>query len=236
MNIPQHIAIIMDGNGRWAKKRFLPRVAGHAKGVKRAHEIVEHCSSIGVNVVTLFAFGRENWQRPQEEVSFLMHLLGEQIDKEFFKLHEKNVKIRFIGDRTRLNTHLIEKIEKIELATKNNTQLKLNIALDYSGSYDILQAVNQIRKNNIKGEITEDIFNQFLLSYPDPHPELLIRTSGEMRISNFMLWQCAYSEMYFTNTLWPDFNAKELDKAIIWFNNRERRFGKISEQIDSSLQ
>lgn len=225
----------MDGNGRWAKKRFLPRVAGHAKGVKRAHEIVEHCSSIGVKVVTLFAFGRENWQRPQEEVSFLMHLLGEQIDKEFFKLHEKNVKIRFIGDRTRLNTHLIEKIEKIELATKNNTQLKLNIALDYSGSYDIIQAVNQIRNNDIKGEITEDIFNQFLLSSPDPHPELLIRTSGEMRISNFMLWQCAYSEMYFTNTLWPNFNTKELDKAIIWFNNRERRFGKISEQIISPL-
>ncbi len=231
MKIPEHIAIIMDGNGRWAKKRFLPRIAGHAKGVKRAHEIVEHCSLIGVKIITLFAFGRENWQRPQEEVSFLMQLLGEQIDKEFFKLHEKNVQICFIGDRSRLNTHLIDKINKIEQATCKNSKLKLNIALDYSGKYDLLQAINKIRSANITGEITEEILDSFLLSSPDPDPELLIRTSGEMRLSNFMLWQCAYSEMYFIDTLWPDFKTSELDKAIIWFNNRERRFGKTSEQL-----
>ena len=236
LKIPEHIAIIMDGNGRWAKKRFLPRVAGHAKGVKRAHEIVEHCSSLGVKIITLFAFGRENWQRPQEEVSFLMHLLSEQIDKEFFKFHDKNVKITFIGDRSRLNTHLIDKINKIEHATINNTQLKLNIALDYSGKYDIIQAINKMREAKIEGDITEEIFNKFLLSRPDPDPELLIRTSGEMRLSNFMLWQCAYSEMYFVDTLWPDFKTSELDKAIQWFNNRERRFGKTSEQLETAIQ
>lgn len=228
--IPKHIAIIMDGNGRWAKKRLLPRIAGHVRGVKRVREIVEHCAGIGVSYLTLFAFGRENWKRPEEEVSFLMRLLYEQLDKEFYRLHDKDVKIRFIGDKTRLSSELCTKIAELELLTINNTALNLNIALDYSGKYDIIQAVNRLIVNKIK-HVTEDDFNEHLLTYPDPQPELFIRTSGEFRLSNFMLWQIAYSELYFTNLYWPDFKAAELDKAIRWFNTRERRFGMITEQL-----
>ena len=231
MSVPKHIAIIMDGNGRWAKKRFLPRVAGHVRGVKRVKEIVEHCSSLGVKYLTLFAFGRENWQRPQEEVSFLMGLLLEQLDKEFFKLHDRGVRIRFIGDKSRLRAVIITKIVAIEKLTKKNHKINLNIALDYSGTYDIVQAVNHILKEHKHKEITEELFAKYLLSYPDPAPDLLIRTSGEMRISNFMLWQLAYTECYFTDKLWPDFNVKALDEAIKWFKTRERRFGLTSEQV-----
>ena len=230
--IPQHVAIIMDGNGRWAKKRLLPRVSGHVRGVKRVKEIVRHSADIGIKYLTLFAFGRENWKRPEDEVSFLMKLLYEQLDKEFYQLHEDNVKIRFIGDKTRLNLQICQKIAELEALTGNNTRLNLNIALDYSGSYDIFQAVNRVISDKIT-QIDENDLNKYLLTYPDPHPELLIRTSGESRISNFMLLQLAYSELYFTDVLWPDFKAKELDKAISWFNNRERRFGMISEQLDS---
>lgn len=231
MNIPTHVAIIMDGNGRWAKKRLLPRVAGHAKGVKRVKEMVEHCSTLGIKYLTLFAFGRENWQRPKDEVSFLMNLLSEQITKEFYKLHEQNVKIRFVGDKTRLSVAIAEQIKDIENLTCNNQKLHLNIALDYSGTFDIVQAVNKIIESKPTEEITEEIFSKYLLTYPDPNPDLLIRTSGESRLSNFTLWQLAYSECYFTTKLWPDFDKKALDNAIEWFNSRERRFGKISEQL-----
>lgn len=231
MDIPKHIAIIMDGNGRWAKKRFLPRAAGHARGVKRVKEIVEHCSECGVQYLTLFAFGRDNWKRPQEEVSCLMGLLLDQLNKEFLTLHEKGVKIRFIGDKTRLEQTIAAKVHAIEQLTANNQALKLNIALDYSGSYDIIQAVNLVLAKGQVRPIDELEFEKFLLTYPDPAPDLLIRTSGEMRISNFMLWQLAYTEMYFTSKLWPDFNKKALDEAIDWFKTRERRFGKISEQL-----
>jgi undecaprenyl diphosphate synthase len=231
VGIPKHIAIIMDGNGRWAKKRFLPRVAGHARGVTRVKEIVEHCSDLGVKYLTLFAFGRENWKRPKEEVSFLMGLLLEQLDKEFLRLHEKDIKIRFIGDRTRIEKPICDKIRSIEELTLQNKKLNLNIALDYSGSYDIVQAVNTILASGEYISIDEKLFGRFLLTYPDPAPDLFIRTSGEMRISNFMLWQMAYAEMYFTNKLWPDFNKKALDDALSWFNTRERRYGMISEQL-----
>lgn len=231
MGVPTHVAIIMDGNGRWAKKRLLPRVAGHVRGVKRVKEIVEHCSSLKIKYLTLFAFGRDNWRRPDEEVSFLMRLLSEQISKEFYKLHDKNVKIRFIGDKTRLSAAIVKQIQNIELVTINNTALNLNIALDYSGTYDIVQAVNRIIADKLATPLTEEGFEKYLLSYPDPQPELLIRTSGESRLSNFMLWQLAYSECYFTSKLWPDFDKRALDNAIEWFNTRERRFGKISEQL-----
>lgn len=231
MNIPKHIAIIMDGNGRWAKKRFLPRVAGHARGVKRVKEIVEHCSALEIKYLTLFAFGRENWKRPHEEVSFLMGLLLEQLNKEFLRLHEKGVRIRFIGDRSRLEQLICDKVIAIETLTNNNKKINLNIALDYSGSYDIVQAVNTILSEGKYTEITEEILEKKLLTYPDPAPDLLIRTSGEMRLSNFMLWQIAYTEMYFTSKLWPDFNKKALDEAIEWFKTRERRYGMISEQL-----
>lgn len=232
MNIPQHIAIIMDGNGRWAKKRFLPRVAGHVRGVKRVKEIVEHCSELGVKYLTLFAFGRENWKRPDEEISFLMELLLEQLDKEFLHLHENDVKIRFIGDRSRLKQAICSKILAIEKLTLNNQKLNLNIALDYSGSYDIIQAINTILATTAQKNITEELLEQHLLTYPDPAPDLLIRTSGEMRLSNFMLWQLAYTEMYFTAKLWPDFNKRALDEAVEWFKIRERRYGMISEQLN----
>jgi undecaprenyl diphosphate synthase len=221
----------MDGNGRWAKKRFLPRVAGHVKGVQRVKEIVEYCSKLGVKYLTLFAFGRENWKRPQEEVSFLMGLLSEQISKEFYKLHEKNVRIRFIGDRSRLSTNILSQMQDIEQLTINNNALHLNIAIDYSGTYDITQAVNKIIASKVDKLITEEIFSQYLLSYPDPNPDLLIRTSGESRLSNFTLWQLAYSECYFTAKLWPDFDKRAMDTAIEWFSSRERRFGMTSEQL-----
>ncbi len=235
MSVPKHIAIIMDGNGRWAKKRFLPRIAGHAKGVSRVKEIVEYCSVLGVKYLTLFAFGRDNWKRPEEEVSFLMNLLSEQISKEFYKLHDKNVKIRFIGDRTRVSPLIKEQMEAIEQLTSNNTTLNLNIAIDYSGTYDIVQAVNKVIASNANLPITEEDFSKYLLSYPDPNPDLFIRTSGESRVSNFLLWQLSYSECYFTEELWPDFNKNSLDTAIKWFNSRERRFGMISEQIQGVL-
>lgn len=231
MDIPKHIAIIMDGNGRWAKKRFLPRVAGHARGVKRVKEIVEHCSDTGIKYLTLFAFGRENWKRPHEEVSFLMGLLLEQLNKEFLRLHEKGVRIRFVGDRLRLEQIISDKVSEIEELTQNNKKLNLNIALDYSGSYDIIQAVNTILAEGKYTTISEEILEKHLLTYPDPAPDLLIRTSGEMRLSNFMLWQMAYTEIYFTYKLWPDFNKKALDEAIEWFKTRERRYGMISEQL-----
>lgn len=228
----KHIAIIMDGNGRWAKKRLLPRVAGHVRGVKRVKDMVEYCINSDIEYLTLFAFGRENWSRPEEEVSFLMRLLSEQITSEFYKLHDKGVRIRFIGDKTRLNQRLVSQINEIQALTLNNTKLKLNIAVDYSGTYDIIQAVNRIVQDNPNGNIVEQDFDKYLLTYPDPHPDLLIRTSGESRLSNFMLWQLAYAECYFTNKLWPDFTKREMELAIHWFNTRERRFGKISEQLE----
>lgn len=231
INLPKHIAIIMDGNGRWAKKRLLPRVAGHIRGVKRVKDIVEHCSLLGVSYLTLFAFGRENWRRPKEEVSFLMSLLLEQIDKEFIRLHDKNVRVCFIGDKSRLEKIICEKIWGIENLTQNNTGLVLNIALDYSGTYDITSAVNKILREGKHSSITEDDFAKYLLFYPAPNPDLLIRTSGEMRLSNFMLWQLAYTECYFTTKFWPDFTKRSLDDAISWYSTRERRFGMISEQL-----
>ncbi|MFN8769516.1 MAG: polyprenyl diphosphate synthase [Neisseriaceae bacterium] len=229
-SVPKHIAIIMDGNGRWAKKRLLPRVAGHIRGVKRVKEIIKHCAFLKVEYLTLFAFGRENWKRPKEEVSFLMQLLYDQLNKEFYQLHEDGVKIRFIGDRSRLSHDIYTKINELETLTSRNKHLNLNIALDYSGTYDIMQAINRIIIDKVDC-VNEEDFNKYLLTYPDPSPDLFIRTSGEFRLSNFLLWQVAYSELYFTKVAWPDFKAKDLDKAIDWFNTRERRFGMTSEQL-----
>lgn len=230
-DVPKHIAIIMDGNGRWAKKRFLPRVAGHVRGVKRVQEIVEYCAKVGIKYLTLFAFGRDNWRRPKDEVSFLMKLLYEHLEKKINILHDKDIKIRFIGDRSRLENIIVEKIISIEKLTANNLAMSLNIALDYSGTYDIVQAINSILKSGKHIEINEPEFSKYLLTYPDPNPDLLVRTSGESRISNFMLWQLAYTECYFTDELWPDFDAKQLDIALDWFKTRERRFGLTSEQL-----
>ena len=230
-NIPKHIAIIMDGNGRWAKKRLLPRVAGHVKGTNTLKKIVYHCNAIGVKHLTVFAFGRENWQRPQTEVSFLMRLMLKRLAKELDELHQQNGRICFLGDRTRISKELLTQINIAEEKTQHNSGLNFNICLDYSGQYDILQAVNQIISSNRQDPLTEEEFAKYLLTQQLPNPELLIRTGNENRISNFMLWQVAYSEIYFSEKAWPDFSPNELDNAIIWFNSKERRFGKISEQI-----
>lgn len=232
MSIPNHIAIIMDGNGRWAKKKNLPRVSGHVVGVKKAKEIIDSCCDNQVKYLTLFAFGRENWRRPEEEVSFLMNLLYEQLSYEFKKLHKKKINVRFIGDRSRIDSKIKDKIDKIELLTKENSKLYLSIALDYSGSFDIIQAVNKIKQEKNDIIVNEEIFAKYLLTYPYPNPDLFIRTSGEFRLSNFMLWQLSYSECYFTDILWPDFDTSQLLLAIKWYQSRERRFGKISEQIE----
>jgi undecaprenyl diphosphate synthase len=229
--VPQHIAIIMDGNGRWAKKRFLPRVAGHVKGVNALKNIVNHCDDLGVKYLTVFAFGRENWNRPQDEVSFLMRLMLKRLDKELDELHSKNAVIRFIGDRARINNALLTSILAAENKTKQNTGLNFGICLDYSGQYDIIQAINRIISERPESPITEETLNYYLLTDGMPNPDLVIRTSGESRISNFMLWQLAYSEFYFSGIYWPDFTPSELERAIEWYNDRERRFGKISEQI-----
>lgn len=229
--LPQHIAIIMDGNGRWAKKRFMPRVLGHMRGVSALKNIIRHGDSLGLKALTVFAFGRENWNRPKDEVSFLMNLLYNRLGSELTELHQKNTRIRFLGDRTRINQKLQDIIKYSESMTESNTGLQLNVCLDYSGQYDIIQAVNQIITSKRETLITEEEFEKLLLTNQLESPDLLIRTSGESRISNFMLWQLAYSEMYFTDTLWPDFSPSELDKAIDWFNTRERRFGQTSEQL-----
>ncbi|MDD3267205.1 MAG: isoprenyl transferase [Burkholderiales bacterium] len=227
----QHIGIIMDGNGRWAKKRFMPRVFGHIKGANTLKKIVEHCNHIGLKHLTVFAFGRENWQRPEEEVSLLMKLMLKKLNKEIDELHNKNAKIQFIGDRSRLNPELLQAILLAEDITKHNNGLNFNICLDYSGQHDIVQAINTIIKEGKHKQITESILESYLYTEGMPNPELIIRTSGEARLSNFMVWQSAYSELYFTNTFWPDFKPNELDCAIAWYNNRERRFGQTSEQL-----
>lgn len=230
-SIPQHIAIIMDGNGRWAKKRFLPRVAGHVKGVTSLKKIVTHCDDLGVKYLTVFAFGRENWKRPQEEVSFLMRLMLKKLNKELNELDQKQAVIRFLGDRERLAPEFRASLDAAEKLTASNNGLNFNICIDYSGQYDIVQAVNRILKDQPNQVITEEIFRSYLYTADQPDPELVIRTSGECRISNFMLWQLAYSEIYFTPLAWPEFTPAALDDAIKWYNNRERRFGKISEQL-----
>lgn len=234
--IPKHIAIIMDGNGRWAKKRGLPRAAGHKRGVDTVRDIVEACTQIGVKFLTLYTFSTENWKRPQEEVSVLMRLLLRSLKDRTSELHENDIKLTTIGDISALpvevQNQLLEDIEK----TKNNKAMVLNLALSYSGRWEILQAVNSISKKISNGEIAADqinekIFSDLLTTRNLPDPDLVIRTSGEFRVSNFLLWQIAYSEFYITDVYWPEFNREHLYDAIRNFQKRERRFGKVSEQI-----
>jgi undecaprenyl diphosphate synthase len=234
--LPKHVAIIMDGNGRWAKKRGKARIFGHKKGVETVHEIVEAAGEIGVEYLTLYAFSTENWNRPKDEVDSLMMLLVSTIKSEFNTLIKNNVRLLTIGNLDdvpkKVNKKIIETVEK----TKNNTGLTLIIALSYSSRWEIVNAVKnigyQIQQNNIKIEdINNELFNKFLTTSQIPDPELLIRTSGEYRISNFLLWQIAYSELYFTKKLWPEFEKEDFYEAINSFQNRERRFGKTSEQI-----
>lgn len=234
--LPRHIAIIMDGNGRWAKQRHLPRVAGHKAGLEAAHKVVEYCVKKKLEVLTLFVFSSENWRRPQDEVSYLMNLFVTMLQRDAKKLHEQNVQLRIIGDRSRFSETLQKHILQVEKLTADNTGLKLLLAANYGGQWDITEAVRKVALDVYRGdlsmdELTTDTIRQHLSFADLPDPDLFIRTSGEMRISNFMLWQLAYSELYFTDVYWPDVDAAEMDKALLFFSSRERRFGHISEQL-----
>ncbi|OGT30145.1 MAG: di-trans,poly-cis-decaprenylcistransferase [Gammaproteobacteria bacterium RIFCSPHIGHO2_12_FULL_35_23] len=235
--IPKHVAIVMDGNGRWAKKRHLPRLAGHQAGVEAIRRIVKAAVAEKIAVLSLFAFSTENWRRPAEEVSNLMNLLLTALQSEVKKLHKNNICLKMIGDQQGFSKKIQESIIKAEALTANNTGMKLIIAANYGGRWDILQAVKKCVLAVQTGHLTADqidetIFSNYLATVEFPEPDLFIRTSGEMRISNFFLWQFAYTEFYFTETLWPDFNEKEFLKALTSFTQRERRFGltdKIKE-------
>lgn len=231
--IPKHIAVIMDGNGRWARKRFLPRVAGHKRGVETVRDLVKYCVTLKVEYLTLFAFSSENWRRPTEEVSYLMGLFMHALKREVAKLHQNNIKLIMIGDRSRFDAELVAQIEASEQLTAGNTGLVLTIAANYGGRWDVLQAVNkmQLAAPQLTGFYREDHLTPYLSMSYAPEPDLFIRTGGETRISNFLLWQLAYTELYFTDTLWPDFNEAAFNLAIQSYQNRERRFGRTSEQL-----
>jgi undecaprenyl diphosphate synthase len=231
--VPQHLAIIMDGNGRWAKQRFLPRVAGHKRGLETVRAMVKACIARRIEYLTLFAFSSENWRRPAEEVSFLMNLFVTALQGEIGKLHANGVRLRVIGDLGAFEPRLLALIREGEALTANNIRLTLTIAANYGGRWDILQAMNQLSLAHPEkaGHYSEaDLAPHLAMAYA-PEPDLFIRTGGEQRISNFLLWQLAYSEFYFTDTLWPDFNEAALDMAIASYQQRERRFGRTSEQI-----
>ena len=235
--IPKHIAVIMDGNGRWARKRFLPRIAGHARGAEMVRDLVKCCSDIKVEYLTLFAFSTENWRRPAEEVSFLMGLFMSALKREVRNMNQNNVKLIVIGDRSRFNADLIAQIETAEQLTANNSGLVLTIAANYGGRWDMLQAANkmQLAQPEHIGAYQEEHLTPHLSMNYAPEPDLFIRTGGESRISNFLLWQLAYTELYFTDTLWPDFNEEALNLAIQSYQKCERRFGRTSEQLSEAI-
>ena len=232
--VPRHVAIIMDGNGRWAKKRFLPRVAGHRRGVEAVRETVKACASSGVEYLTLFAFSSENWRRPKEEVTFLMQLFLSSLEKEVSKLHENSIRFKVVGDLSAFDPRIVDLIQQGESLTRNNKSLTLTVAANYGGRWDILQAAERCRREDPAAPLTEDRLARFLSMSYAPEPDLFIRTGGEQRVSNFLLWQLAYTELYFTEALWPDFGAQALDEAIASYQRRERRFGRTSEQLAAS--
>lgn len=224
--------MIMDGNGRWAELRGLPRIEGHRQGVGVVREMVEACVEQGISYLSLFAFSHENWSRPPEEVHFLMELFILALQKELPALIEKKIRLCFLGERTGLTAHLIAQMQNAEEATRDNPVLQLNIALNYTGKWDILNAIQQCLKEKIDVTSLDVVtFEKFLSTDGIPEPDLMIRTSGEKRISNFFLWQMAYTELYFTDVLWPDFNKNLLLEAIQFYANRERRFGQTSQQL-----
>lgn len=230
---PQHIAIIMDGNGRWAKARSLPRTAGHRKGIEACKRAVRAAGELGVNYLTLFGFSTENWKRPAEEVNELMRLLRMYLRSETAELHRSNVRMQMIGERSAFSKDLLELIENAETLTAENDGLNLTIALNYGGRDEIIKAASDMAQYFQEKDIApsqenaEEYFPQFLMTSSIPDPDILIRTSGEQRISNFLLWQCAYTEFFYTPTLWPDFSKGDMEQAIQEYNNRERRFGAI---------
>ena len=230
--LPQHVAITMDGNGRWAKSKGKLRIFGHKNGVKAVRDTVEGAAEIGIEYLTLYAFSSENWNRPENEVNALMTLLVSAINKEKKTLMDNNIRLSTIGDIKKLPSKAQKELQEAIIKTKDNTRMTLVLALSYSGRKEILNAVQNIIKDKKEPEeINEVIFQQYLTTKSVPDPELLIRTSGEYRISNFLLWQIAYSELYFTDTLWPDFRRADLYKAILNYQSRERRFGKTTEQL-----
>jgi len=229
--LPNHVAIIMDGNGRWAAKRGLPRLAGHRAGTDNVHRIVECFDRYQVKYLTLYAFSTENWRRPGIEVSGLLRILAQMIDRETKALHEKNVRISHLGRLDDLPPELQGKVHKALELTGNNTGMTLSIAFDYGGRAEILDAVRHIIKDRVPSEdITESLFSSYLYTADVPEPDLLIRTGGEMRVSNFLIWQAAYSEFYSTPVLWPDFDEKEIEKALVAYSRRERRFGGLKAE------
>jgi undecaprenyl diphosphate synthase len=229
---PQHIAIIMDGNGRWAKKRLMPRISGHRRGLESVKTVITQCQKLNIPFLTLFAFSTENWLRPAQEVDFLMSLFQDSIKKESSSLIKNNIRFKLIGDLKPFPKKLIDKIKDLENLTEKNTGLTLSIAINYGGRWDIVNAVNEYRKkNHFKKPFTQKNLIQNLSLNFAPDPDLLIRTGGEKRISNFLIWQFSYTELYFTEILWPDFNEKAFTSALIEFQKRERRYGKTSEQI-----
>src|SRR5512135_2837509 len=231
--VPRHIAIIMDGNGRWAKQRFMPRVMGHQRGVETVREMVKACRQMGVEYLTLFAFSSENWRRPADEVSFLMQLFLKMLEREVGKLHENDIRLKVIGDRSRFDAQLVRHIEEAEQLTANNTGLTLTIAANYGGRWDIMQAMHALSQAHPEraAAFGEEELQPYLSMHYAPEPDLFIRTGGEQRISNFLLWQLAYTELYFTDILWPAFGRPELEEAIGSYRKRERRFGRTSEQL-----
>lgn len=236
--LPRHVAIIMDGNGRWATQRNLRRVAGHRAGVKTVESIVEYSASIGIEVLTLFAFSLENRCRPPLEVRFLMKLMSVTLQREIEKLHRNNVRLRVIGDRSFFDNFMQVQIREAEQLTAANTGLTLVMSVHYSGRWDIAQALKkflqtQVNVKEMESAEIETAFQHYLSLSDLPEPDLLIRTSGEQRISNFMLWQMAYTELFFSDLYWPDFNTQELERAIVWYQHRQRRFGLTPQQVAS---
>ncbi|RJX71718.1 isoprenyl transferase [Vibrio sinensis] len=239
--LPKHIAVIMDGNGRWAKAQGKPRVFGHKNGVAAVRRTISGAAKLGIKAVTLFAFSSENWRRPEDEVGVLMELFITVLSTEVKKLHKNNLRLRVIGDKTRFNERLQKKIAQAEALTVDNTGMVINIAANYGGKWDILEATKQIAEKVALGQlstndISEELITEHLTMADLPEVDLLIRTSGECRISNFMLWQLAYAEMYFTPIYWPEFTEESLIEAVTWFINRERRFGCTGEQVKALME
>ncbi|MGX5201306.1 polyprenyl diphosphate synthase [Aliikangiella sp. IMCC44632] len=233
LKTPQHVAIIMDGNGRWAQAQGKKRTSGHKAGVERAREVVESAGKLGIKSLTLFAFSSENWNRPQEEVSYLMELFIMALNREVKTLNKHDVKLKFIGDTSAFNEKLQQSIKQAEKLTENNQSVRLNVAANYGGRWDIVNSVNRIiESSSTPIKISEEMLEQQLATADLPPLDLLIRTGGETRISNFLIWQAAYAELYFCDTLWPDFDTQALTKAVQDYNQRQRRFGMTGEQIE----
>lgn len=236
IKVPTHVAIIMDGNGRWATKRGLPRQAGHRAGVENLRRIIDSCVEFGIKILTIYAFSTENWGRPETEVRGLMRIFARVLDQEVYELHEQGVCIHHLGDFNGVNELLQTKVERAVELTKDNDRLVVNVAFNYGGRAEILHAVHEIMKDNIPPEdVTEELFNNYLFTAGLPDPDLVIRTSGEHRISNFLIWQAAYSELYLTPALWPDFGREDLYQALLSYSERDRRFGRLPGQSENGV-